>query len=265
VPGTGLLSKEYAKERAKLIDMKHASTTLVAGDPLPFDPEVKTWSYWVAGRDAAPTQLPDPDAASAGLKDTTHIAIIDRQGNVFDSTPSGGWISGAVILGDTGIGLSTRGEQFWLDPTRAAQLRPRSRPRYTLTPSIVLKDGKPLMAIGTPGGDNQEQTILQTLLATIEFWDDWYPNLHAAMERPRLQTFHFHGSFWPHNTGLNRLGVESNVAPGVIEELKARGHDVTAEPPFSVTGCGTAVLLDPATGNRIAAADPRRDCYAMAY
>ena len=72
-------------------------------------------------------------------KDTTHISVIDKDGNIFDATPSGGWIPGAVILGDTGIGMSVRGEQFWLDKTRANQLRPRARPRYTLTPSLVFQ------------------------------------------------------------------------------------------------------------------------------
>jgi gamma-glutamyltranspeptidase/glutathione hydrolase len=262
VPATGLLSKEYARQRARTIDMAKASTELIAGDPLPFDPDVREWPFWIAGR--APATQPG-GATQAGEKDTTHIAIVDREGNVFDSTPSGGWITGAVILGDTGIGMSVRGEQFWLDRTRAAQLRPRSRPRYTLTPSIVLKDGQPLLAIGTPGGDNQEQTILQTFLAIVEFWDDWYPNLHAAMERPRVQTLHFHGSFWPHDTGLNRLSVEADVPAGVVEGLKARGHDVTVVRPLSISGCGTAVMIDPRTGTRLAGADPRRDCYAMAY
>ena len=86
-----------------------------------------------------------------------------------------------MILGDTGIGMSVRGEQFWLDKTRANQIRPRARPRYTLTPSMVFKDDMPLMALGTPGGDNQDQTILQAFLSIVEFWDDWYPNLHAAL------------------------------------------------------------------------------------
>ena len=80
-----------------------------------------------------------PSRIRGTFKDTTHMAVIDKDGNIFDSTPSGGWIGGAVILGDTGIGMSVRGEQFWLDKTRAAQIRPRSRPRYTLTPSIVLQ------------------------------------------------------------------------------------------------------------------------------
>lgn len=265
VPARGLLSKDYAKLRAQQIDMTRASTRLVAGDPLPFDPEVKTWPFWIAGRES-PGTPPQPDGpGNVGEKDTTHIAIVDRDGNVFDCTPSGGWITGAVILGDTGIGMSVRGEQFWLDTTRAAQLRPRSRPRYTLTPSIVLKDGRPLMAIGTPGGDNQEQTILQTFLNIVEFWDDWYPNLHTAMEWSRVQTLHFHGSFWPHTTGLNKMSVESDVPAPVIEALRARGHDLSVVRPFSITGCGTAVVIDPSTGTRIAGADPRRDCYAMAY
>ncbi len=234
-PGEGLLSKAYAKERAKLIDPKNASRAFLAGNPLPFDSQVKEWTYWVAnikdaGKSTGP--LPDPEPVSGSLKDTTHIAIIDRDGNIFDSTPSGGWIGGAVILGNTGIGMSVRGEQFWLDKTRAAQLRPRARPRYTLTPSIVLRDGQPFMAIGSPGGDNQDQTILQAFLDVVEFWPDWYPNLHEAFEWPRVQTLHFYGS-----------------------RIRA----------FGMNGCATAVLIDPATGNRIAGADRRRDCYAIAY
>ncbi|HXV64682.1 MAG TPA: gamma-glutamyltransferase family protein [Vicinamibacteria bacterium] len=268
IPAAGLLSKDYARERAKLIDMAQASRQLLAGDPLPYDPEVKTWPFWVAGREATSDGegAVDEEALDASvLKDTTHIAIIDRDGNIFDSTPSGGWITGAVILGETGIPMSVRGEQFWLDRTRANQLRPRSRPRYTLTPSIVLRDGEPFLAIGTPGGDNQEQTIVQTFLNIVEFWDDWYPNLHTAIEEPRVQTFHLYGSFWPHPLGLNRLRIEAGVGQEVVDALKARGHDLDAVPDLTVSGCSTVVMLDPKTGSRIAGADPRRDCYAMAY
>jgi gamma-glutamyltranspeptidase/glutathione hydrolase len=275
VPAEGLLSKAYAKERAALIDPQHASTSFIAGDPLKYDSRVKTWPYWKADirNGAASERRPaDADALaslgedSAGVsKDTTHMSIIDKDGNVFDATPSGGWIPGAVILGDTGIGMSVRGEQFWLDKTRAAQIRPRARPRYTLTPSLVFRDGRPLMAIGTPGGDNQDQTILQALLATVEFWDDWYPNLHAAFERPRVQTLHFYGSFWPHRPGFNQLNVEATIPDAVYEELKARGHNVSRLRAFGMSGCATAVMIDPKTGARIAAGDPRRDCYAIAY
>jgi gamma-glutamyltranspeptidase/glutathione hydrolase len=273
VPAEGLLSKTYAKQRAALIDPRRASTSFVAGDPLPFDSRVKTWAYWKANEhlDASSRVSEADELASRGLdsagvsKDTTHISVIDKDGNVFDATPSGGWIPGAVILGDTGIGMSVRGEQFWLDRTRANQLRPRERPRYTLTPSLIFKGDTPLMALGTPGGDNQDQTILQALLSVVEFWDDWYPNLHAAFERPRVQTLHFFGSFWPHAPGFNKLNVEAAIPDDVYNELKARGHDVSRLPVFGMSGCATAVMIDPNSGNRIAAGDPRRDCYAIAY
>jgi gamma-glutamyltranspeptidase / glutathione hydrolase len=268
VPGEGLLSKAYARERARLIEPSRASRGFVAGNPLPFDSKVKAWTYWVANMaDAVQPGTPAPDAEPirGTLKDTTHIAIVDKDGNVFDSTPSGGWIGGAVILGDTGIGMSVRGEQFWLDPARAAQLRPRSRPRYTLTPSIVLRNGQPFMALGTPGGDNQDQTILQAFLNVVEFWPDWYPNLHEAFEWPRVQTLHFYGSFWPHAAGFNKLNVEAAIPDAIYQDLQRRGHDVSRLRQYGMSGCATAVIIDPATGNRIAGADPRRDCYAMAY
>jgi gamma-glutamyltranspeptidase/glutathione hydrolase len=268
VPEEGLLSKAYAKERAALIDPKHASTSFIAGDPLKYDSKVKQWSYWKANvvDGATPrTQSGDEVNTPEVVKDTTHMAVIDKDGNIFDVTPSGGWVPGAVILGDTGIGMSVRGEQFWLDKTHANQLRPRSRPRYTLTPSIVFKGDTPMMGLGTPGGDNQDQTILQALLSIVDFWDEWYPNLHGALERPRVQTMHFYGSFWPHTAGFNQLNVEATIPDAVYNELKARGHDVSRIRAFGMSGCATAVMIDPATGNRFAGADPRRDCYAMAY
>jgi gamma-glutamyltranspeptidase / glutathione hydrolase len=267
-PAQGLLSKTYARERAKLIDPKHASKGYLAGNPLPFDSKVKTWSYWVADlKDATQVQppLPQEDLTAGVTKDTTHISVIDKDGNVFDATPSGAWIPTSVVLGSTGVMMSVRGESFWLDKSRAAQLRPRSRPRYTLTPSIVLRNGEPFMAIGTPGGDNQEQTIVQAFLNVVEFWSDWYPNLHEAFRWPRMQTLHFYGSFWPHPGGFNKLNLEADLSDAVFDELKSRGHDVSRIPIASMPGCATAVVVDPATGNRIAGADPRRDCYAMAY
>jgi len=267
-PAQGLLSKAYARERAKQIDPKHASKGYLAGNPLPFDSKVKTWAYWVADlKDATQAEPPIPqqDLTAGVTKDTTHISVIDKDGNVFDATPSGAWIPTSVVLGSTGVMMSVRGESFWLDKTRAAQLRPRSRPRYTLTPSIVLRNGEPFMAIGTPGGDNQEQTIVQAFLNVVEFWPEWYPNLHEAFRWPRMQTLHFYGSFWPHPGGFNKLNLEADLSDAVFEELKSRGHDISRIPIASMSGCATAVVVDPATGNRIAGADPRRDCYAMAY
>jgi gamma-glutamyltranspeptidase/glutathione hydrolase len=268
VPGEGLLSKAYARERAALIDPKKASTSFIAGDPLKYDSKVKQWPYWKANVvDGATPRTRSGDEVNAPelQTDTTHMAVIDKDGNIFDVTPSGGWVPGAVILGDTGIGMSVRGEQFFLDKTRANQIRPHARPRYTLTPSIVFKGDTPLMGLGTPGGDNQDQTILQAFLSIVDFWPDWYPNLHAALERPRVQTMHFYGSFWPHTAGFNQLNVEAAIPDSVYNELKARGHDVSRIRTFGMSGCATAVMIDPATGNRFAGADPRRDCYAIAY
>jgi len=266
IPQEGLLSKEYAAERAQLIDMELASVEHTAGNPFAYDTSVSDWPYWIAGLGA-----PSGNQLLAGLehqnaaKDTTHIAIIDKDGNVFDSTPSGGWIRGAVMLGTTGIGMSIRGEQFWLDPTRAAQLRPRSRPRYTLTPSIVLRDGEPFLAIGTPGGDNQEQTILQTFLTIVEFEGLWYPALHEAIQLPRIQTLHYYESFWPHETGFNRINAETVIPLPILRDLVARGHQVYRAPPLGIPSCATIVMLDPRTENRIASADPRNECQAVAY
>ncbi len=268
VPGEGLLSKAYAKERAALIDPNKASTSFIAGDPTKYDPKVTQWTFWKANvtDGVTPrTRSGDDDNTPEVVKDTTHMAVIDKDGNIFDVTPSGGWVPGAVILGDTGIGMSVRGEQFWLDKTRANQIRPRARPRYTLTPSLVFKGEVPMMGLGTPGGDNQDQTILQALLSIVDFWNEWYPNLHGALERPRVQTMHFYGSFWPHTAGFNQLNVEATIPDAVYNELKARGHDVSRLRPFGMSGCATAVMIDPATGNRFAGADPRRDCYAIAY
>ncbi len=278
VPGEGLLSKAYAKERAALIDPRAASKSFIAGDPLRYDSKVKEWKYakfnvpdGTAAAPRGPVARADDGLWSRGLdsagvsKDTTHMSIIDKAGNVFDATPSGGWIPGAVILGDTGIGMSVRGEQFWLDKTKANQIRPHARPRYTLTPSLVFKGDTPLMALGTPGGDNQDQTILQAFLNIALFWDAWYPNLHQAFEWPRFQTLHFHGSFWPHTPGFNKLNLEAAIPDAAFEELKARGHDVSRLRAYGMSGCATAVMLDPSTQNRIAGADPRRECYAIAY
>jgi gamma-glutamyltranspeptidase / glutathione hydrolase len=270
VPGEGLLSKDYARERARRIDSTRASKAFVAGNPLPFDTKVKSWPYWVANIEDATTLKQDTLSPEAELlrgivRDTTHIAVVDRDGNVFDSTPSGAWIPTGVVLGRSGITGSVRGEAFRLDKSRAQQYRPRSRPRYTLAPTIVLRNGAPVMAIGTPGGDNQSQTILQGLLNIVEFWADWYPNLHTAFDRPRVQTLHLFGSPYPHTASFNRLNLETGISDAVLNDLKARGHDVMRVAPFSIASCATAVLIDPATGNRIAGADPRRDCYALAY
>ena len=159
VPGEGLLSKAYAQGARRADRPAAASNAFMAGNPLPFDSEgqdagrsgtnIADGTATAAGEDAR-WSCPRPTRRD-GRRTPPTWPIIDKDGNVFDITPSGGWIGGAVILGNTGIAMSVRGEQFWLDKTRAAQLRPRARPRYTLTPSIVFKDGQPFMALGHAG------------------------------------------------------------------------------------------------------------------
>ena len=172
-----------------------------------------------------------------------------------------------MILGDTGIGMSVRGEQFWLDKTRANQIRPHARPRYTLTPSLVFKGDMPMMAIGTPGGDNQDQTILQAFLSIVEFWDDWYPNLHAALERPRAADAAFLRFVLAAHAGLQQARRRSRRCPtrSIKELQRPRPRCQQAARRSVMSGCATVVMIDPATKNRFAGADPRRDCYAMAY
>jgi len=261
-PAEGLLSKEYAKERAALIDPNRASTSYVAGDPLPYDSTVNEWNYWradlqVATADQASVESASPDLmASLGqdshgvMKDTTHIAIVDDDGNMFDATPSGGWIGGAVILGDTGIGMSVRGEQFWLDSTRANHLRPRARQRYTLTPSMVFKGDVPMMALGTPGGDSQTQSLIQIVNNVFLFG----MTPQAAIEAPRFRSYN----------GL-RVDFEDRISPDVLSILGERGHDPRVIHGWTATFGGAQMIRVEASGTITAAADPRREAYAMAY
>ena len=138
-----------------------------------------------------PLAMPPVSAASsAGDQDTTCVNVVDRQGNVFSATPSGAWLP-SVIAGDTGIPLGTRLQSFVMTPGHPNQLAPGKRPRVTLSPTIVLKDGKPFLAISTPGGDNQDQALLQVLLNIIEFG----MSPQEAVEAPRFQTEHFYSSF----------------------------------------------------------------------
>ena len=192
IPSEGLLSKAYARERAKRIDPAHASKAFVAGNPLSFDGKVKAWPYWVANIEDATTLKQDTLSPEAELlrgisRDTTHIAVIDRDGNMFDSTPSGAWIPTAVVLGKTGIPISVRGEAFRLDKTRAAQIRPRSRPRYTLAPTMVMKNGQPLMLIGTPGGDNQAQRYSSRRFST--WWNSGRTGIRTCTSRSNGRAF----------------------------------------------------------------------------
>ena len=157
--------------------------------------------------------------SSAG--DTTCVDVVDKDGNLFSATPSSGWLlGGAFVAGDTGVPLSNRMTVFDLDPLSPNVLVGGKRPRTTLTPTLVLKDGKPFLAISTPGGDSQDQQILNVLLQMIVFGKD----IQEAIEAPRINSLHPFGSFDNHVSDPGVLEIEDRVPARVRDALTARGH-----------------------------------------
>jgi gamma-glutamyltranspeptidase/glutathione hydrolase len=256
VPGEALLSASYAATRRSLIDPKRASLEDRPGDPVrgaALSSGLGTWDSGLA--DGAEGQ-----AKETG--DTTSIQIVDAQGNLFSATPSSGWLlGGAFVAGDTGVPMSNRMQAFRLEPTSPNVLAGGKRPRTTLTPTVVLKEGKPFLAIGTPGGDSQDQQILIVLLNIIDFGMD----VQAAIEAPRVNSLHPQSSFDDHRAQLGVLEVERTLAPAVIEELRARGHVIRLRCAYGVSTGVVAAGVDPATGRLRGGADPRRERALIGY
>jgi gamma-glutamyltranspeptidase/glutathione hydrolase len=241
IPEETLLSKDYAAERRKLIDPDHASM------------ESRPGTF------GGPIEMPKSATPSLGVGDTTCANAVDAQGNVFSATPSGAWLP-SVIAGDTGIPLGTRLQSFVTTPGHANTLAPGKRPRVTLSPTIVLKDGKPVLALSTPGGDNQDQALLQTLLNIIDFG----MTPQAAVESPRFQTEHFYASFANHEFVPGKLNVESRLPRETIEALIALGHKVNVSGPWSNASAPTVIHMI-ADGVLEGAADPRRGRFIFGY
>jgi gamma-glutamyltranspeptidase/glutathione hydrolase len=236
IPEETLLAKEYAAERRKLIDPQKASR------------EHRPGSF------APPLALADARLGPSAAADTTSVNVADRFGNVFSATPSGAWLP-SVIAGDTGIPLSTRLQSFVLTAGHANQLGPGKRPRVTLSPTLVQKDGKPWLVMSTPGGDNQDQAMLQVLLNLIEFGMP----AQDAVEAPRFQTTHFYDSFANHEFAPNQLSLESRIDPSTAGALRELGHDVTVRGPWSNSSAPTLIKI--ANGVLEGGADPRRSRY----
>jgi gamma-glutamyltranspeptidase/glutathione hydrolase len=250
VPGPALLSPQYADIRRKLIDPRRASMDSRPGDPAH---GAATLAAVAAGPTGPPTREPG---------DTTSLQVVDRDGNLFSATPSSGWLlGGAFVAGDTGVPMSNRMQAFRLDPASPNVLAGGKRPRTTLTPTVVLKDGKPFLAIGTPGGDSQDQQILQVLLNVIDFGLD----VQAAIEAPRVNSLHPESSFDDHRAQPGVLEVERTLAPAVIEELRARGHILRIRPAYGISTGIVAAGIDPVTGKLRGGADPRRERSLIAY
>jgi gamma-glutamyltranspeptidase/glutathione hydrolase len=254
VPIAGLLSKAYAAERRALIGDR-ASLDHRPGNPFKFDPSVKApaTSY-------TPHSQGEKSGAIAG--DTTCVDVVDKDGNLFSATPSSGWLlSGAFIAGDTGVPLSNRMTVFDLDPLSPNVLVGGKRPRTTLTPTLVLKDGKPFLAISTPGGDSQDQQILNVLLEMIVFDKD----IQDAIEAPRINSLHPFGSFDTHPSEPGVLEIEDRVPSAIRDALIAQGHKLKVLGPYAMSTGVVAVGVNPQTGTLRGGADPRRERYIFGW
>jgi gamma-glutamyltranspeptidase/glutathione hydrolase len=254
VPIGGLLSKEYAAARRREIGPR-ASLEHRPGDPFAFDHEVRA---------PAERYLPhaQPAASRRSIGDTTAVDVVDARGNLFSATPSSGWmLGGAFIAGDTGVPLSNRMQVFDLDPKSPNVLAGGKRPRTTLTPTIVLKDGKPFLAISTPGGDSQDQQILNVLLNLLVFGH----GLQESIESPRFNSLHPFSSFEDHKSEPGVLEIEERFPARTLEELRRRGHELKVLGPYGMSTGVVAAGVDPGTGTLRGGADVRRERYAFGW
>ena len=250
VPLVGLLSKPYAAERRALIGQR-ASLDHRPGDPYKFDPDVK---------EPATRYMPHAQGVATrnGVGDTTCVDVVDKAGNLFSASPSSGWLlGGAFIAGDTGVPLSNRMQVFDLDPKSPNVLAGGKRPRTTLTPTIVLKDGRPFLATSTPGGDSQDQQILNVLLNIIVFGMP----IQEAIEAPRINSLHPFSSFDSHESELGVLEIEDRVPASVRDALIARGHKLNVLGAYDMSTGVIAVGVDPRNGTLRGGADVRRERY----
>jgi len=212
VPFEVLLSKEYGQERSHLIS-SHASLVMRPGKV------GSTLPDYVWG-DVLADNLRYLDSNHVG--DTTHLDAIDAAGNMVASTPSGGWVQSSPVIAGLGFPLGTRGQMFYLNPHRPNALEPHKRPRATLTPSLVTRDGKPYMVFGTPGGDSQDQWTLQFFLNVVDFGMD----LQSALDVPTVHSEHFPSSFYPRQAFPGRVAVENLIPERVLDGLRQRGHEI---------------------------------------
>jgi gamma-glutamyltranspeptidase/glutathione hydrolase len=269
VPVDVLLSDAYNDERRKLITGR-ASLELrpgtVAGFGKTLDVRLAEGARAAVASSGAgePTvgridwthdenHLPDAaQRARAGAipGDTVHFDIVDRDGNMVSSTPSGGWLHSSPTIPEVGFCLGTRAQMFWLDDDHPAALAPGKRPRSTLTPTMALRDGEPYLAWGSPGGDQQDQWITQMFLRHVHAG----MNLQEAIDAPAWHSEHFPSSFWPRMARPGVMVVEQRVPEATVKELRARGHEVEVGPPWSE---GRLTAASRVGNRRRAAANPR--------
>ena len=245
----GLVSKEYAAGRRGLVDSRRASAQFRPGSIGGREPMHPSW---LSG---SIRPLPDEIAS----KDTTSVNIVTADGMMFSASPSGAWMP-AVIAGKTGIPLTQRAHSFLTIPGHPNVVAPGKRPRITLTPTLVTRDGRPFMALSTPGGDQQEQALLQVLLCAALF--DFNPQ--SAVEAPRFQSKHLVSSFDDHAMEPNVLLLDERMPDFVLEEVNGLGHLVEIRSRWNSGSAPTAVKVLP-NGVIEAGADPYGFRYAAAW
>ncbi len=240
VPADVLLSKEYAAERRKQI------TERASMDFRPGKIHGKT------GRHPSSTEMAHVKIDDALMAhDTTCVDAIDKDGMIFSATPSGAWLP-SVIAGDTGIPLTERAQQFVLVPGNPNELAGGKRPRVTLSPTLVTQAyGRAFFAASTPGGDNQDQSLIQVLFDVIEFG----MNAQNAVEAPRFQTRHLVSSFDNHAWNLGDLILDERIPPATVADLAERGHHVSTQSRWNNGACPVAIRVLPG-GAIEAGADP---------
>ena len=231
---TALLSSDYLLQRWQGVG-KHAAQQLQPGAPggrLPCLPDLDVGRRTLLTADTRfgvgePTFAALPPVSEwlereVFVGDTCHIDVIDKYGNMVSATPSGGWLSSSPTLPALGFSINTRLQMTWLDDDLPNTLTPGRPPCTTLSPSLAMRDGEPYMVFGTPGGDQQDQWSLAFFLRHVVHG----MNLQQAIDAPAWHVDHFPSSFWPRQTVLNRLSIESRFEPAVLQQLRDAGHDV---------------------------------------
>lgn len=235
VPLDDLLSEDYSGARRRLVESR-ASLALRPGAP--------------GGREP---RMPRREAQGVNTfrGDTVHVAVADRAGNFIACTPSGGWLQSSPVIPELGFCLGTRAQMFNLDTNHPNHLEGGKRPRTTLSPSMAMRDGEPVLAFGTPGGDQQDQWTFEFFLAHALFGLD----LQAANDAPMFHTTHFPSSFAPHDAHPGVVHSEP-MPDGVLDDLRHRGHEIVEAAPWSI-GRICAVGRDARSGMLMAAASAR--------
>jgi gamma-glutamyltranspeptidase/glutathione hydrolase len=261
-PIRGLLSKEYARERAKQINLERNDPQAGPGDPYPFQGEtnpyralLEKWGERPAAAKRAPGEFEEEFYAG-----TTTVEAADAEGWVVSATPSGGWVP-APIAGRTGIGLSQRMQSFVLDPAENPfnVVEPGKRPRATLTPTLALKDGRPFLAFAVQGGDSQDQNLLQFFLNVVEFG----MTVQEAAEAPNVNSFQMRASFGEHETKPGRILLAESMPPWVRAELERMGYELTFERLTS--GPINAIYFDRAHGTMWGGSSNHGEDYGIAW